>query len=52
MDQLRFGERKQLHRIYGYNVSVIGDVDNIRFEGDENSVRGACIHRKRGISAI
>ena len=51
MDQLGFGERTQVHGIYDYNVSVNGDVNSIRFESDDTSLRGVSIHKKRGLSA-
>ena len=50
MDQLGFGEPTQLHGIYDYNVSVIGDVNSIRFKGDDTSLRGAFIHKKDSLS--
>ena len=51
MDQLGFGKLTQLHGIQDYNVSVMGNVNSIRFEGEGTSLRGACIHKKRGLSA-
>ena len=50
MDHLGFGERTQLDGIYNYNVSVIGDVNSIRFESDDISLRGTCIHKECGLS--